>query len=315
MKFAHPYNDLREFINALDEQGKLYRIHREINKDTELQPLVRWQFRGLPEEARRGFLFDNVVDSKGRKFNCSVLVGGLAGSEAIYCLGLKCAPEEVADRWLYALDHPIDPIVVGAGPAQEEIHKGADLLVHGGLGEFAIPISTPGFDNAPYLSAANFLTKDPETGVPNLGNYRAMIKSQTRLGVCAGNRLKHLYIQWEKCRAKGIPLEAAIILGAAPNIGFISTAKIPYGMSEYAVAGGMAGEPVPLVKCKTVDLEVPATAEIVLEGIIPTDSLEREGPFGEYPVYMGAGQITPYFNLTCVTRRKKPIFNAFWIGT
>ncbi|MGE5305112.1 MAG: UbiD family decarboxylase, partial [Alphaproteobacteria bacterium] len=63
MKFAPPYNDLREFISALDEQGKLYRVHREINKDTELQPLVRWQFRGLPEETRRGFLFDNVVDS------------------------------------------------------------------------------------------------------------------------------------------------------------------------------------------------------------------------------------------------------------
>jgi len=98
MNFAKPYNDLREFIAALDEHGKLYRIHREINKDTELQPLVRWQFRGLPEEARKGFLFDNVTDAKKRKYNCSVLVGGLAGSEAIYCLGLKCQPEEVADR-------------------------------------------------------------------------------------------------------------------------------------------------------------------------------------------------------------------------
>ena len=84
MNFAKPYNDLREFIAALDEHGKLYRIHREINKDSELQPLVRWQFRGLPEEARRGFLFDNVTDSKKRKYNCSVLVGGLSGSEAIY---------------------------------------------------------------------------------------------------------------------------------------------------------------------------------------------------------------------------------------
>jgi UbiD family decarboxylase len=82
MKFAKPYHDLREFIAVLDEHEKLVRVARAINKDTELQPLVRWQFRGLPEEARKGFLFENVTDSKQRKYDCSVLVGGLAGSEA-----------------------------------------------------------------------------------------------------------------------------------------------------------------------------------------------------------------------------------------
>ena len=125
MNFAKPYEDLREFIDALDEHGKLYRIHREINKDSELQPLVRWQFRGgIAEEARRGFLFDNVTDGKKRKYNCRVLVSGLSGSEAIYCLGLKCQPDEVADRWIYAMDHLIEPIVVPSGSCQEEIHKG-----------------------------------------------------------------------------------------------------------------------------------------------------------------------------------------------
>ena len=125
MNFAKPYEDLREFIDALDEHGKLYRIHREINKDSELQPLVRWQFRGgIAEEARRGFLFDNVTDGKKRKYNCRVLVSGLSGSEAIYCLGLKCQPDEVADRWIYAMDHLIEPILVASGSCQEEIHEG-----------------------------------------------------------------------------------------------------------------------------------------------------------------------------------------------
>ena len=129
MNFAKPYADLREFIAALDANNKLYRIHREINKDTELQPLVRWQFRGgIPEHARRGFLFDNVTDGKKRKYNCQVLVGGLSGSEAIYCLGIKCRPEEVADRWIYAMDHLIDPMMVDYGSCQEEIHKGDQLL-------------------------------------------------------------------------------------------------------------------------------------------------------------------------------------------
>ena len=307
MKFAHPYNDLREFINALDEQGKLYRIHREINKDTELQPLVRWQFRGLAEEARRGFLFDNVVDSKGRKFNGSVLVGGLAGSEAIYCLGLKCAPEEVADRWLYALDHPIDPIVVSAGPAQEEVHQGTDLLAHGGLGEFAIPISTPGFDNGPYITAGHWITKDPDTRKRNVGNYRGLIKGPALAGLMSGTP-QDLSAHWEKCRKRGAPLEVAIVVGTVPAVSYAATQKVPPEIDELALAGGLMGEAVKLIKCRTVDLEVPATAEIVLEGIIPTNYMEEEGPFGESMGYVDPRTLSTVFELKCVTHRKNPIW-------
>ena len=118
MNFAKPYEDLaRIYRGTWMSTINLYRIHREINKDSELQPLVRWQFRGgIAEEARRGFLFDNVTDGKKRKYNCRVLVGGLSGSEAIYCLGLKCQPDEVADRWIYAMDHLIAPIMVASRP-------------------------------------------------------------------------------------------------------------------------------------------------------------------------------------------------------
>ncbi len=307
MNFAPPYSDLREFISALDEHGKLYRIHREINKDTELQPLVRWQFRGLPEEARRGFLFDNVVDSKGRKFTGSVLVGGLAGSEAIYCLGLKCAPEEVADRWLYALDHLIDPIVVSDGPAREEIHKGADLLAHGGLGEFCVPISTPGFDNGPYITAGHWITKDPETGKRNVGNYRGLIKGPGLTGLMSGTP-QDLSAHWEKCRKRGMPLEVAIAVGTVPAISYAATQKVPPEIDELALAGGLMGEAVKLIKCQTVDLEVPATAEVVLEGVIPTNYMEEEGPFGESMGYVDPRTLSTVFELKCVTHRKNPIW-------
>src|SRR5262245_52753165 len=146
MNFAKPYEDLREFIAELEKHDKLYRIDHEINKDSELQPLVRWQFRGgIPEEKRRGFLFSNVTDGKKRKYDCRVLVGGLSSSEAIYSMGLRCRPEEVPDRWIYALDHLVPPIMVESGPAQEEVHMGTDLLKFGGINEFAVPISTPGF--------------------------------------------------------------------------------------------------------------------------------------------------------------------------
>jgi UbiD family decarboxylase len=307
MNFAKPYEDLREFIAALEANNKLYRISRKINKDSELQPLVRWQFRGLPEEARRGFLFDNVTDGKGHKYNCRVLVGGLAGSEAIYCLGLKCEPDEVADRWLYAMDHPIDPIVVDCGPCQEEIHIGDDLLSQGGLLEFAIPMSTPGFDNGPYITAGHWITKDPESGKRNVGNYRGLIKGPALSGLMSGTP-QDLSSHWEKCRKLGKHLEVAIVVGTVPAVSYCATQKVPPEVDEIALAGGLTGAPVKLVKCKTVDLEVPATAEIVLEGIIPTNYMEEEGPYGESMGYVDPRTLSTMFELRCVTHRKDPIW-------
>lgn len=307
MKSAAPYEDLREFLRALEENGKLIRIKREINKDTELHPLVRWQFRGLPEEARKGFLFENVTDSKKRKYTGSVLVGGLAGSEAIYCLGLQCKPEEVADRWLHALDHPVEPEIVSAGPVNEEIHKGDHLLSHGGFGEFAIPISTPGFDNGPYITAGHWITKDPETKKRNVGNYRGLIKGAARSALNSGTA-QDLSSHWEKCRKRGIPLEAAVVIGTVPAVSYAATQKVPPTMDELALAGGLIGQPVPIIKCQTVDLEVPATAEIVFEGIIPTTYMEEEGPFGESMGYMDPRTLGTIFELTCVTHRRSPIF-------
>lgn len=307
MKFAKPYTDLREFIATLETKGKLLRVTRQINKDTELQPLVRWQFRGLSEEARKGFLFDHVTDSKGRKYNCSVLVGGLAGSGAIYCLGLKCEPNEVPDRWLYALDHPVEPIIVGSGPCQEEIHRGKDFLAHGGLGEFAIPISTPGFDNGPYITAGHWITKDPETGKRNVGNYRGLIKGPAITGLMSGTP-QDLSTHWEKCRKRGIPLEVAVVVGTVPVVSYAATQKVPPEFDELALAGGLMGAPVPLVKCQTVNLEVPATSEIVLEGIIPTNYMEEEGPFGESMGYVDPRTLSTVFEVTCITHRKNPIW-------
>jgi 4-hydroxy-3-polyprenylbenzoate decarboxylase len=308
MNFAKPYEDLREFISALDEHGKLYRIHREINKDSELQPLVRWQFRGgIPEEHRRGFLFDNVTDGKGRKYDCRVLVAGLSGSESIYCLGLKCRPDEVADRWIYAMDHLIEPVIVSSGSCQEEIHKGDGLLDHGGLLEFAVPMSTPGFDNGPYITAGHWITKDPETGKRNVGNYRGLIKGPTTTGLMSGTP-QDLSTHWEKCRKMGKPLEVAIAVGTIPAVSYCATQKVPPEIDELALAGGLMGGPVKLVKCQTVDLEVPATAEIVLEGIIPTNYMEEEGPYGESMGYVDPRTLSTMFELQCVTHRKNPIW-------
>lgn len=304
------YKDIREFVKVLEEHGKLVRVKREINKDTELMSLVRWQFRGLSEEQRKAFLFENVVDVKAKKYNGTVLVGAHGASAEIYALGMTCRPEEIMEKWAWAQSHPIEPKMTASGVCQEEVHAGNGLLEHGGLMEFPVPISTPGFDAAPFFTACNWVTKDPETGIRNIGNYRAMVKSPTRTGINVPGP-QHFRQHWDKCRVKGIPLQAAIVVGVSPNIGYVSITRVPYGVDEYTIAGGIAGEPIELVKCKTVDIEVPTTAEIVIEGEFPTNSIEREGPFGEHTGYIHSQGRRPYFNVTCITHRKNPVYTAF----
>ncbi len=305
------YRDLREYLAALESRGKLSRITREIDKDTELMPLVRWQFRGLPEKERRAFLFEHVTDAKGKKYSVPLVVACYAASTDVYAIGMMCEPADIMKKWAEAQLHPIAPVMVSEAPVQEVVHAGNNLLEHGGLLEFPIPVSTPGFDNAPFITAGAWVSKDPETGVRNIGVYRGQLRSATRTGInCFAPQ--HLRLHWEKSKSKGVPLQAAIILGAPPNIGYVGATKIPFGTDEYGVAGGISGRPVELVKCKTVDLEVPAEAEVIIEGELPTDTMELEGPFGEHPGYMGSRNIDPYFNVTCITHRKDPIDTA-WI--
>jgi 4-hydroxy-3-polyprenylbenzoate decarboxylase len=304
------FKDVREHIAALEKAGMLVRIDREINKDTELHPLVRLQFRGLPEDQRRAFLFTRITDVHGHRYSIPIVVCCLAGSRRIYAMGLQCDPARIAERWTEARKNTIEPVLVSGGPVHEEVHAGAELDRPGlGLEEFPIPISTPGFDAAPFTSASHWITKDPETGIRNIGNYRGMVKSRTRLGMNAGGT-QHISQHWRKWQKIGKPMPVAVVIGAPPHVSYTSVVKIPYGVDEYAVAGGLAGEPVPIVKCKTVDIEVPADAEIVIEGTINTELMEPEAPFGEFTGYMDPQQLNPFMDITCVTHRKNPIFVA-----
>src|ERR1051325_2866678 len=103
------YRNLREYIAALESREKLFRITREVCRETELHPLVRWQFRGLPENERRAFLFERVSSASGRKHKMAVLSGACASSREIYALGMGCRDEEIFDRWVHAQSHPIAP--------------------------------------------------------------------------------------------------------------------------------------------------------------------------------------------------------------
>lgn len=305
------YRDLREYIQALEAKGKLLRISEPINKDTQLHPFARLQFRGLPETERKAFLFENVCDSKGKDYDIPVLIGALGASPQVYAVGMQCEVSEIGERWQEAILNPIDPVMVDRGPVHEVVLTGERLLERGGLGEFPIPVSSPGWDVAPYMTAPYWVSKDPETGVRNLGTYRAQIKSPTRTGVHAAKFFRGIGYHWRKAKEMGKPLEAAVIIGAAPNIGYASVSQLPTDLDEYTVAGGIAGEPVSLVKCRTVDLEVPANAEIVIEGHISTDYVEPEAPFGEATGYVGQREIAFVFEATAITHRRDPIWQAF----
>jgi 4-hydroxy-3-polyprenylbenzoate decarboxylase len=175
------YKDLRQYITALENKGKLLRITEPINKDTQLHPLARLQFRGLKEEERKAFLFENVFDSKGKSYDMPVLLGALGASPQVYAIGMQCDDvSEIGTRWQKAHQNQIDPVIVENGSVHEVVLTGETLLEKGGFGEFPIPISSPGWDVAPYMTSPYWVSKDPETGIRNVGTYRAQIKSPTR---------------------------------------------------------------------------------------------------------------------------------------
>src|SRR5680860_430570 len=241
------YPDLRDHLAALDDKGLLRRVDRPINKDTEIHPLVRWQYRGGIEPGdRKAWLFEQPTDAKGM-----------------------------------------------------------------GVDEIPVPISTPGFDNAPYSTCTHWFTADPETGIQNIGNYRGQMKQRRKVGVFPCGLGQDIYVHWEKARAMGRKLPAALVLGGPPAVSYAAVQKVPYGVDELSVAGGLAGEAIRTVKCKTVPLVVPAEAEIVIEGYINTDYYEPEGPFGESHGYMHPRQLNPYMEVTAITRRKDAVFVGF----
>ena len=312
----HPrsYPDLHEHVLALAREGLLFVVDEPINKDTEMHPLVRWQYRGgIPEAERKAFLFTQPTDSKGRRFDIAVLVAGLAANREVYRIGFGKPLDEIGRTWVEAIANPIAPHVVAEAPCQEIVITGADLDRDGAaLDGLPVPISTPGFDNAPYLSAGHYITKDPDTGIQNVGNYRGQLKAPRRLGMNPSVELRAgIYAHWEKCKARGESLPCAVVVGCPPVVSYASVQKMPDNLDEVAVAGALAGSPINVVRAKTVDLLVPAEAEIVIEGLIDTTALEPEAPFGESHGYVNLQEYNAFMEVTAITRRRHPILTSF----
>ena len=307
-----PHLDFQDHLADLEANGLLLRVDRPINKDTELHPLVRWQFLGgVPEDKRRAFLFTDVRDSKGRRYDIPVVVGALAASPQIYAVGMGRPVEEIGAAWMQAIAHPLAPIAVKAPRCQEVVLTGAELAAAGGLLRLPVPISTPGFDSAPYLTATLCITRDPETGIRNMGTYRAALKAPDRLVVRMVAREASGaggYLHWLKYRERREPMPIAIVIGCAPIVMFTGPQKLAIDMDELGVAGALAGAPIEVAQACTVALDVPAESEIVIEGFIDPEKLEPEAPFGESNGYVALEAYNMPMRVTAVTHKRSPVF-------
>ena len=299
---------------ALARAGLLQVVDEPINKDTEMHPLVRWQFRGgIAEGERKAFLFTQPTDSKGRRYDIAVLVAGLAANREVYRIGFGKPLDEIGRAWIAAMAAPIEPRVVADAPCQDIAILG-DALDRPGqaLDGLPVPISTPGWDNAPYLSAGHYITRDPDTGRQNVGNYRGQLKAPRRLGMNPSVELRAgIYAHWLKYKERGEPMPCCVVVGCPPVVSYAAVQKMPEHLDEVWVAGAIAGGPINVVRAKTVDLLVPAEAEIVIEGLIDTEMLEPEAPFGESHGYVNLQEYNAFMEVTAITRRRHPILTSF----
>jgi UbiD family decarboxylase len=308
------YPDLRALLAALEERGKLYRFTAPVDKDRELFPLYRVQLQGLPEAERKVFLFEDVRGARGNRYAMPVVAGVYGVTEEVLALGIGCAArEEMLERWHTALEQPLPPVIVADGPVQEVVHVGDDLEACG-LDELPAPLEEPGFSQV-IRAGLPMITRDLESGILNVGTYTAFFRDRTR-GVAGIGPPQHaMRHHWQAARRRGEDLPVAIVVGPTPALMLAASAPVPYGLDELAVAGALAGEPLPLVRCQTVPLEVPATAEIVIEGFISTRLVEPRLGFGEYPGYLNLDPIKrPVLQVTAITHRRDALFTPVLVG-
>src|SRR3990172_3538408 len=272
------FADLRGWIDWLESRGQLRRVAAEVDWDLELGGIAR------TVQCMEGpaLLFENIKDHKNTRGR-RLFLGGLGSYPRVAAtLGLPMdasLPDMIA-HCRRAFREGIRPMVVSSAPVKENIVSGADINLY----EFPVP-RWHHLDGGRYIDTfAGVVTKDPETGEVNVGMYRGMIVGKNKIAklmVMAQHWGRHFY----KYREMGKPMPVAIVYGWDDALPFCACMPIPHrGYSEWDVIGAIRGEPVQLVKCETMDLEVPASAEIVVEGTISPDpaTFELEGPFGEY---------------------------------
>jgi UbiD family decarboxylase len=293
--------DLREFLKVLEEEHELQKIKVEVDPKHELGAICKIHNERPNSPA---LLFENV------KGHTIPVVGQLLASDRRVALALGLSQENVFNETVQRASSPIAPKLVSKGASQEVVFDGADV----DLTKLPLCTNNPR-DGGPYITAGHVIIKDPEYGM-NLSIYRMMLvsKNEVTLRFTPGHDGYDFMKNAEKRGQK--KFEVAVCIGVPPAVYVASQFEPRIGVYELDIAGGLVGEPVEVVNCRTIDLEVPALAEIVLEGelTIPAKTGD-EGPFGEFCGYTTA-QVPNERIMTvkAVTHRKNPVYHNIWLG-
>ena len=293
----------------------MQRVRKEVDWNLEVGGITRRvQDLGAPAP-----LFENIKGYPGFRIlsGNTTLSGRNKYARLALALGLssRTSAKEIINTYIARRKGPIPPTLVKEGPCHENVFTGDEIDLY----KLPAPFTHEG-DGGRYLCTwhAN-VTRNPETGWVNYGMYRQMIHDKNTLGLPWAPAAEHWTIHHLKNMAERKRTEMAVSIGAEPLTPVIAATDIPPGVSEPHIIGGLREEPLELVKCKTVDLEVPATSEIVIEGYVdPVDPKQEgrlEGPFGEYTGYMGSVPTPwPVMHVTAITHRNDPILTMSCMG-
>jgi 2,5-furandicarboxylate decarboxylase 1 len=284
--------DLRSFIQEAADAGEpVIRIERRVNPVHELSAVVKaFERKGNPI-----LVFENVDGAE------LPVVDGVFGSRKRIALALGVDPQSLTESYIERLAHLLAPEAVAQARAQEVI-----TTEEIDLGDLPICVHAP-LDAGRYITSGVCLARDPDSGAINSGIYRIMVKGKDRvtLSVASGDDLAQILTAG---RDRGEPVDVAIVIGGHPAIAIASQAKIPIDIDSLAVTGALLGAPLRVREAITVDLPVPADADVVVEGRVDTTAIEPEGPFGEFSYYYGSS-VGWVCEVTAVTRRS----DAIWL--
>lgn len=293
-----PFQDFREFLDSLRARGELIDVNRPVDLDLEVAKAMR------KSAAVGGPAI--VFTSNGTDFP---LVGGVYNSRAKALIAYGCTEDTVMAHILDGLANPIPPILVDDAPVHENVILGNDI----DLTKLPVPKYSPD-DGGPYITPGIVVSRDPETGIPDMGHYRFEIIDAHTLSFMAQPFHRFGKNLAKAVRAGQKTFRAALVIGVDPMLAYTCPVQTADDTDDFAVAGGLRGAPVELVKCKTSDVEVPAHAEFVIEFEVQFDTEVMEGPLGEYTGYYTPGSMKPIARPTAITHRDGAYFQALLTG-
>lgn len=305
------FHDLREWISTLKAENEIVEVLAEVDWNLEIGGIVQELFDKGKGPA---LIFKNIKDYKNTWCK-NLFTASMSSYQRIsLMLGVpkNTSYPELIKIWRDRCKKPIPPVLVKSGPVKENIKKGDDV----DLMQFPAPLWHK-MDGGRYIGTFHgVVTKDPDTGWTNVGMYRMMLHDKNTTGIAIPTG-QHIWEHWRKWRKRGQNMPVAVVIGWDPVLPAVACAPVGRGEDEYAIMGALRKTPVETVKCETVDLEVPSTAEIVLEGEVPIDfnTFHEEGPFGEYTGYYTSEALKrPIFKVNCITYRNNPIFQGTMEG-